>query len=125
LRSLVSSEHEEMRAMFYRRVRVIDDALSAKREYMPKDGQILDGGPDHYARLAATKHFRDFVTVGRPAPKRSGCASGTLVAFASLRPDARVGRFSSHLQLLDTVFEGYRRSEDLQIAVPGVTHPTT
>jgi hypothetical protein len=29
----------------------------------------LHGGPDHYARLAATKHLRDFMAAGRPAPK--------------------------------------------------------
>ncbi len=45
-------------------------ALSARREYMTKEGQIIHGGPDHYARLAATKHFRDFLSAGRPAPKQ-------------------------------------------------------
>ena len=47
-----------------------EHALTAKREYMTKDGQIIYGGPDHYARLAATKHFRDFMAAGRPAPKQ-------------------------------------------------------
>jgi hypothetical protein len=28
----------------------------------------MQGGPDHYARLAATKHFRDFLS--RAAPKQ-------------------------------------------------------
>jgi hypothetical protein len=28
----------------------------------------MQGGPDHYARLAATKHFRDFLMASRPAP---------------------------------------------------------
>jgi hypothetical protein len=58
-----------MRAMFYRSVRAIEHALSARKEYTTKDGQILQGGPDHYARLAATKHLRDFLAAGRPAPK--------------------------------------------------------
>ena len=35
-----------------------------------REGEILYGGPDHYARLAATKHFRDFLLAGRPAPKQ-------------------------------------------------------
>ena len=35
-----------------------------------KTGEILYGGPDHYARLAATKHFRDFLAAGRPTPKQ-------------------------------------------------------
>jgi hypothetical protein len=26
-----------------------------------KDGQIMQGGPDHYARLAATKRFGDLL----------------------------------------------------------------
>src|SRR6476619_1614723 len=59
-----------MRAMFYRALRTIEQAFSARREYMTKDGEILYGGPDHYARLAATKHFRDFLAAGRPAPKQ-------------------------------------------------------
>jgi hypothetical protein len=37
---------------------------------MTKEGQIIHGGPDHYARLAATKHLRDFLSAGRPAPKQ-------------------------------------------------------
>ena len=37
---------------------------------MTKEGQIIYGGPDHYARLAATKHLRDFLSAGRPAPKQ-------------------------------------------------------
>ena len=67
----VNAEHVEMRAMFYRSVRAIEHALSARREYLTKAGEILYGGPDHYARLAATKHFRDFLAAGRPpAPKQ-------------------------------------------------------
>jgi hypothetical protein len=65
----VSSEFDEMRAIFYRCLRAIEHAMSARREYMTKEGQIVYGGPDHYARLAATKHFRDFLGAGRPAPK--------------------------------------------------------
>ncbi len=55
--------------MFYRSLRAIEQALSARCEYMTKEGQIIYGGPDHYARLAATKHLRDFLSAGRPAPK--------------------------------------------------------
>ena len=66
----VSDERDEMRALFYRSLRAIEHALSARREYLTKEGQIIHGGPDHYARLAATKHFRDFLSAGRPAPKQ-------------------------------------------------------
>jgi hypothetical protein len=66
----VSDERDEMCALFYRSLRTIEHALSARREYMTKEGQIIYGGPDHYARLAATKHLRDFSSAGRPAPKQ-------------------------------------------------------
>jgi hypothetical protein len=65
----VGDEWQEMRAVFYRSLRAIEHALSARREYLTKDGQIILGGPDHYARLAATKHYRDFLMASRPAPK--------------------------------------------------------
>jgi hypothetical protein len=66
----VGDEWQEMRAVFYRSLGVIEDAFSARREYVTKDGQIMQGGPDHYARLAATKHFRDFLMASRPAPEQ-------------------------------------------------------
>jgi hypothetical protein len=72
LAEFVSDEHDEMRALFYRSLRAIEQALSARREYMTKEGEIIYGGPDHYARLAATKHLRDFLSAGRPAPKQLG-----------------------------------------------------
>ena len=50
--------------------RSIEHALSARREYMTKEGEIIYRGRDHYARLAATKHLRDFMSAGRPAPKQ-------------------------------------------------------
>jgi hypothetical protein len=34
--------------------------FSARREYVLKDGQTIVGGPDHYARLSAKKHLREF-----------------------------------------------------------------
>jgi hypothetical protein len=66
----VGDEWEEMRAIFYQSMHVVEDALSARREYLTKDGQIILGGPDHYARLAATKHYRDFLMASRPALKQ-------------------------------------------------------
>ena len=42
--------------------------LSARREYLTKEGQIMQRGPDHHYALAATKHFRDFLMASRPAP---------------------------------------------------------
>ena len=39
---------------------------------------MLHGGPDHYARLAASKHFRDFLTAGRPPAKHPEIQDGLL-----------------------------------------------
>jgi hypothetical protein len=64
----VNHEHDEKRALFYRCLRTMEQAMSARREYVTKDGQIIYGGPDHYARLAAGKHLCDFLAAGRPAP---------------------------------------------------------
>jgi hypothetical protein len=80
----VSHEHDEMRAMFYRALRTIEHALSARREYMTRDGEIIYGGPDHYARLAATKHFRDFLMAGRPAPTQPEKKEKRLVTLQEL-----------------------------------------
>ena len=51
-----------MLGLFYRAVRAVE-------EYTTKEGQVFSGGPDHYARLAATKHLREFLSAGRPAAK--------------------------------------------------------
>ena len=45
---LGSDKRDEMHAMFFRALRAVEHALSARREYMTKDGQIVYGGPDHY-----------------------------------------------------------------------------
>ena len=66
----VGDEWEEMRAVFYRSMRSIEHALSDRREYLTKEGQIMHGGLDHYTRLASTKHLRDFLMASRPAPKQ-------------------------------------------------------
>ena len=80
----VSDERDEMRGLFYQSLRAIEYALSARREYMTKDGEIIYGGPDHYARLTATKHFRDFLGEGRPAPKAPEKEEKRLVTLQEL-----------------------------------------
>lgn len=39
----VSAEHDEMRAMLYRALRVVEHALSACKEYMTKEGDVFNG----------------------------------------------------------------------------------
>jgi len=67
--TFVDEERELMFGLCYRATRVIEEALAAMREYTTKDGKVFGGGPDHYARLAATKHLRDLLGAGQPPPK--------------------------------------------------------
>lgn len=67
--TFVDEERELMFGLCYRETRVIEDALEAMREYTTKDGTVFGGGPDHYARLAATKHLRDLLGAGQPPAK--------------------------------------------------------
>jgi hypothetical protein len=69
-----------------------------------KDGQIVYGGPDHYARLAATKHFRDFLMAGRPAPKAPEKQERRLVTlqeFEELVRSSEVENRVSRIKLID------------------------
>ena len=67
--TFADEERELMFGLCYRATRVIEDALEATREYTTKYGKVFGGGPDHYARLAATKHPRDFLGAGQPPLK--------------------------------------------------------
>ncbi len=89
----VGDEWEEMRAVFYLSMRAIEHALSARREYLTKEGQIMQGGPDHYARLGATKHLRDFLMASRPAPKQPEPKS-TLLTLPELEAMLRASKES-------------------------------
>ena len=74
-------------------MRAIEHALSARREYMRKEGEILYCGPDHYARLA-TKHYRDFLGAGRPAPKQPEKEKKRLVTLQELEELVRASQES-------------------------------
>jgi hypothetical protein len=65
----LDDDRDELHTLYFRSLRVIEQAFSARKEYCTKSGVIFKGGPDHYARMAATKHLRDLASVGRPAPK--------------------------------------------------------
>jgi hypothetical protein len=49
-----------------------------------KEGQIMQGGPDHYAPCAATKHFRDFLIASQQIRIFKKRCSTMLNAFAPL-----------------------------------------
>ena len=52
---------------------------------MTKEGEIVYGGPDHYARLAATNHFRDLLLAGRPASKQPAKEEKRRITLQELR----------------------------------------
>ena len=62
----VNEERELMLGLFFRALRAIEHGFSVRREYVLKSGETVLGGPDHYARLSAAKHLREFMLAGRP-----------------------------------------------------------
>jgi hypothetical protein len=49
---------------------VIDEAMRADRPRVTKGNRdIIEGGPDHYARLTAVSRLLQVFTAGRPKPK--------------------------------------------------------
>lgn len=63
-----------MEEMFATCLDVIADGMRARRVITIGLGQGMqekvDGGPDHYAQLAAAKVFKDLCLANRPAPKQ-------------------------------------------------------
>ena len=66
-----------MRAMFYRCARVIEHALSAKREYITKDGQILLGWAGSLRPTRCYEALRDFMVIRDSTPKSRSAFADT------------------------------------------------
>jgi hypothetical protein len=62
LADFVDEERELMLGLCYRATRAIEEVFDTTREYTTKDGKVFHGGPDHYARLAATALCGTIVT---------------------------------------------------------------
>ena len=56
LAELLEPRRERLNALFDQTLDVIEDAMKARKIFVVK-GVIVDGGPDHYARLEAVKVF--------------------------------------------------------------------
>jgi hypothetical protein len=54
LAELFEPHRERMNALFHQALEVIEEAMKA-RKFFVVNGVIVDGGPDHYARLEAVK----------------------------------------------------------------------
>ena len=65
----VNHELERIGQMFGQALKAIEEAFRARMVRAGKDGQPIDLGPDHYARLTAVDRFIKLLTAGRPVPK--------------------------------------------------------
>jgi hypothetical protein len=52
----VEPYRERLNALFDQTLNVIQDAFQARKIFVVR-GVLVDGGPDHYARIAAAKLF--------------------------------------------------------------------
>jgi hypothetical protein len=53
---LLEPHRERLSRLFDQTPDVIEDAFEARKSFLVK-GVVVDGGPDHYARLEAVKMF--------------------------------------------------------------------
>jgi hypothetical protein len=56
LSELLKLRRERLTALFHQALELIEEAMKA-RKFFVVNGVIIDGGPDHYARLEAVKVF--------------------------------------------------------------------
>lgn len=67
--TLVEAEAKKIRKIFAGALNVIAAAMEAQRYGIDPDGDLVDFGPDHYARLTAVKCLTALLTAGRQAMK--------------------------------------------------------
>jgi hypothetical protein len=67
--SLANAHLERLYDLFDAALTVIERAYRARRRKVLNNGEIIDVGPDHYARLAAFGRLVQILTAGRPIPK--------------------------------------------------------
>ena len=53
-----------------RALEAIEASFKATRTIV-LDKNVVDGGPDHYARLTGAKRFLEFLLAGRPRPEKA------------------------------------------------------
>jgi hypothetical protein len=66
--SLAQAHLERIYDLFDQALQVIQQAFRARRRGL-QQGQVVDLGPDHYARLAAVGRLVQILTAGRPVPR--------------------------------------------------------
>jgi len=82
---LVRSQEARIGRMFSKTLDVIEEAYKAK-SIVHFQGSRLTLGPDHYARLTASKRFLDVVSLGRPTAKAAeGAGNEGGITLAELK----------------------------------------
>jgi hypothetical protein len=66
--SLIGEQLEHVHQLFDEALKAIQRALRARRRGL-SEGEVIDLGPDHYARLAAVGRLVQILTAGRPLSK--------------------------------------------------------
>ncbi len=66
--ALVERSRAQIERLFVQGLEAIEDALIATRTAVTQ-GAVVDLGPDHFARLAATKRLLEVISLGRPTAK--------------------------------------------------------
>ena len=74
------------------RLGVIEEAFDARLIRLGKDGELVDLGPDHYARLTAVDWFIKLLTAGRPVPKAVELTKGGETMMLAEREARVVGK---------------------------------
>jgi hypothetical protein len=93
--SLAQAHAECIYDLFAEALKVIQQAFRARRRALRK-GEVVDLGPDHYARLAAVGRLVQILTAGRPLPKPE---------------ERKEERRTISMEELETLIEESRKSE--------------
>lgn len=77
---LVNDRYDAINLLFGKALTVIEEALGAERPWVvTAKGEVIEGGPDHFARLTAVARLIKLLTAGRATPKPpEGASDGTL-----------------------------------------------
>lgn len=76
--SLVEAERVKIRDLFQQGLTAVGESFQASRTIVTQLGEVVDGGPDHYARLTGVKCLTQLLTAGRQAVRPEPAARQTL-----------------------------------------------
>ncbi len=86
--SMVDKRAPRMEQLLDRTLDAIEASFEATRNIVI-DKSVVDGGPDHYARLTGAKRFLEFLLAGRPRPEKEQKREGVRVTLQQLEAAVR------------------------------------